>query len=329
MKKTTLVITSIADASHPVLRLFAAEAHRRGVRFIVIGDTKSPSDFHIDGCEHYSIARQMELGELARMLPTRHYARKNLGYLEAIRAGAEIIIESDDDNIPFEGFWTDRTMAAPARPVAASGWVNVYRYFTDRLVWPRGFSLEHIHDALPPAAALQAVTCPIQQGLVDDNPDVDAIFRLTLPLPFRFAAADSVALGAGSVCPFNSQNTTWFRDAFPLLYLPSHCSFRMTDIWRSFIAQRIAWNCGWSVLFHASTARQERNDHRLLKDFEDEIPGYLQNAAIVKMLAALDLKDGPENLLDNLERCYMALVRGGFIGADELPLVRAWSRELS
>jgi hypothetical protein len=76
--------------------------------------------------------------------------------------------------------------------------------------------------------------------LADENPDVDAIYRLTLPLPIIFNKANNVALGNNSFCPFYSQNRTWFKEAFPLLYLSSHCSFRMTDIWRSFVAQRIA-----------------------------------------------------------------------------------------
>ena len=54
---------------------------------------------------------------------------------------------------------------------------------------------------------------------------------------------------------------------YPLLYLPAYCSFRMTDIWRSFVAQRIAWENGWRLLFHGPTMEQERNVHDLMKDF--------------------------------------------------------------
>ncbi|MBV5271274.1 MAG: DUF288 domain-containing protein, partial [Afipia sp.] len=79
------------------------------------------------------------------------------------------------------------------------------------------------------------------------NPDVDAIYRLTLPLPQSFREEQPVALGRNVWCPFNSQNTTWWKEAAPLLYLPSFCSFRMTDIWRSFVAQRIAWENGWHI----------------------------------------------------------------------------------
>src|SRR6185436_15069807 len=125
---------------------------------------------------------------------------------------------------------------------------------------------------------------PIQQGLADENPDVDAVYRMTSSLPLSFNKRNPIVLDKNAWCPFNSQNTTWFKEAFPLLYLPSYCSFRMTDIWRSFVAQRIAWSCNWSILFHNATVRQERNEHSLIRDFEDEIPGYLNNARICKML---------------------------------------------
>lgn len=330
MNKVALIITSIANQSHPVLNQFAREARDHNVDFIVVGDTKSPADFSLDGCDFYSIERQNSLGyNVAKILPTRHYARKNIGYLAAIRNGIDVIIETDDDNIPLENFWTTRHPSQSAKLIENAGWVNVYRYFSDLNIWPRGFNLENLQDKVPQPEDLKPIYAPIQQGLADDNPDVDAIYRLTLPLPVTFHQGESIAIGKSSICPFNSQNTTWFKEAFPLLYLPSYCSFRMTDIWRSFIAQRIAWTCGWPILFHQSTVRQERNDHRLLKDFEDEISGYLNNANIVDTLSALRLRDGVENIFENLERCYAALTEKGYIGHEEMPLVRAWISDLT
>src|SRR5438270_335676 len=85
----------------------------------------------------------------------------------------------------------------------------------------------------PSTLERKEIYCPIQQGLADENPDVDAIYRLAFPLPLTFRTDRRIALGGSAWCPFNSQNTTWTREAFPLLYLPSYCSFRMTDIWRS------------------------------------------------------------------------------------------------
>lgn len=325
MRNTFLIITSIASSENPVLKMIAEQSGSLNIPFIVVGDEKSPRDFKLSGCDYYSKEHQETLPfDLAKKIPLNHYSRKNIGYLLAISKGADIIIETDDDNLPLEGFWKERMEIVDALLVREKGWVNVYQYFTDKPIWPRGFSLEHIKDILPEQEMESSVQCPIQQGLVDENPDVDAIYRLVLPLPFNFRKSKQVALGKNSICPFNSQNTTWFKDAFPLLYLPSYCSFRMTDIWRSFVAQRIAWTCGWSVLFHESTVRQERNDHRLMQDFFDEEPGYHNNARIVDALDSLLLRDGIQNVMSNMVRCYQELIRLELVGANEMSLLKAW-----
>ena len=176
-----------------------------------------------------------------------------------------------------------------------------------------------------PARELQ---CPIQQGLADDNPDVDAIYRLILPLPVRFRRDRRVALDRGVWCPFNSQNTAFWPEAYPLLYLPSYCSFRMTDIWRSFIAQRICWENDWRVLFHEPTVVQDRNEHNLMRDFRDELPGYLQNDNIREILELLPLRPGLEQIGANLQSCYQALVSASIIPETELPLLDAWLQDL-
>jgi len=325
MKNTFLIITSIANQEHPVLNQFAKETSKRGLPFIVIGDTKSPKEFNIEGCDFYSVKRQEALDfELVKELPLKHYARKNLGYLIAIAKGAEVIIETDDDNLPLDSFWEDRSREVKAHVLNDKSWVNVYKYFTDVQIWPRGFALENLQEKLPTLENQVVINSPIQQGLADENPDVDAIYRLTLPLPITFNKANSIALGNNSICPFNSQNTTWFKEAFPLLYLPSYCSFRMTDIWRSFVAQRISWTCGWSILFHQSTVWQERNEHNLMNDFNDEISGYSNNLRIMKSLNELDLKEGVEHIANNMILCYQKLIDLELVGAAEMNLLNAW-----
>lgn len=335
MSHTALVITSIAGPDFPALKLYAEECGKRNVPFIVIGDTKSPDSFHLPGCDFWSVERQLTLdSKLAPITPTRHYTRKNLGYLVALQNGAETIIETDDDNLPLdEAFWdfSSRTRSVEAYDVREEGWVNVYNHFSDKFIWPRGLPLEELQTPTRPLTEFEqhAVTCPIQQGLADENPDVDAVYRLTYPLPLNFKKGIRVALGNNAWCPFNSQNTFWFKEAMPLLYLPAHCSFRMTDIWRSFIAQRISWANGWSILFHESTVYQERNEHNLLKDFEDEIPGYLNNTKIGIALSELDLPAGHDHIYDNLIKCYDTMIGNGWVGKEEAPMVRAWCEDMS
>jgi hypothetical protein len=329
-EKIALVVTSIAEPNE-VLRTLALGCQAKGYEFIVIGDVASPADFQLQGCRFYGLQDQYETGlKLARLCPTKHYARKNLGYLLAIREGASLIVETDDDNSPSETFWDERQRRQSVGTLANHGWANVYRYFSDANIWPRGFPLDHVKDDLPAPTSFPVVECdcPIQQGLANENPDVDAIYRLVSSLPQSFRSG-RVALAEGSWCPFNSQNTTWWRDAFPLMYLPAYCSFRMTDIWRSFVAQRIAWTNDWSVLFHEPTVWQDRNEHDLMRDFRDEVPGYLHNKSICDQLAKLSLRSGVENLGENLQVCYEKLVSMELIDRKELQLVSAWLEDLA
>ena len=100
--KTTLIITSIA-APNAAMKIFAQETKNRNIDFIVIGDVKSPPDFKLDSCRFYSIDDQERLNyRLAKILPKKHYSRKNIGYLLAMES--DIIIETDDDNFPKNEF---------------------------------------------------------------------------------------------------------------------------------------------------------------------------------------------------------------------------------
>ncbi len=338
-----VVITTIQEPTDAV-----RELHRRlsesGGRLVVAGDANGPVSWDLPACDFLSLAHQRNSGfALADALPTGHYARKNIGYLYAIRSGADCIYETDDDNAPLDS-WAPRSenisKVRKTEPISgcqdfrlsgfSSQWVNVYRYFTDDpQIWPRGLPLKEIHsapsltsDLRPPTSDIRA---PIQQGLVNGSPDVDAVWRLTQDRPFEFEPRESVWLAAGLWCPFNTQSTWWFPAAFPLLYVPSHCSFRMCDIWKSFVAQRCLWAMGFGVVFHAPEVFQQRNEHNLMKDFEDEVPGYLNNSRLVEILDALKLSGIPS---DDLRTCYVALVKEGFFPKEELDLVDCWRADL-
>lgn len=328
--KIAVVITSISEPNR-VLREIAQQSKKRDHQFIVIGDESSPLTFELDGCNFYSLEQQVASGlKFAELCPRRHYARKNIGYLLAIKSKASVIIELDDDNIPRESFWFLRQRQQQVHTSENAGWVNVYSYFTEKNIWPRGFPLDAVQSQSPlwDSLNIERVDCPIQQGLADENPDVDAIYRLICPLPQNFRNDRRLALKSGTWCPFNSQNTTWWPDAYKLMYLPAYCSFRMTDIWRSFVAQRIAWINGWSILFHEPTVWQDRNKHDLMRDFSEEVPGYLYNRAICEALESLNLIAGTDKLGDNLFICYEKLVSMSLIKEQELSLLNAWLSDL-
>lgn len=327
-----LVVTSIARPT-PAMRNLAQGAKGRGISFICIGDEKSPDEFALEGCKFVSLLEQAELPfQITKYLPVRHYARKNIGYLLAMKAGAQRILETDDDNTPLADFWEARQKTVMGDLVAKSGWLNVYAFFTDDLVWPRGFPLEQVlrpSTRVSSNAVAGSFECPIQQGLANGDTDVDAIYRLTRNNRIEFRRRTTVVAEIGTWCPFNSQSTFWWPEAYSLMYLPSHCSFRTTDIWRSFVAQACLWANGWRVAFVGPVMRQDRNEHNLLRDFEQEVDGYLHNARIAERLIELDLKAGDEALFENLLRCYRCLAELELVGKHELRLLDAWLTDVS
>jgi hypothetical protein len=328
MNQLACVLTTIQPPTDQVRRLAAALAPH-GATLFVAGDSAGPAAYLDEGCRFLSIATQRaSRWRLAKVLGERHYARKNLAFLEAIASGAQCLYETDDDTFPNEA-WHLRDERVQAEEVRSGDWANVYRLFTDTLTWPRGLPLDAIHDPVARGDA-KAVHAPIQQGLIDGNTDVDAIWRLIWNADIAFdAGAPSVFLPQGRWCPFNSQSTWWWADAFPLLYLPFHCSFRMTDIWRGFVAQRCLWAMDAHLVFHAPDSFQVRNPHDLMVDFAKEVPGYLGNRQLVDVLAGLELAPGRDAVADNLRSCYRALVGAGIFPVAEMQLVDAFVADVA
>lgn len=321
------VITTIQKPTKSVL-LLAERMAEEGGTVLVLGDKKGPFEYPVSGpVELFTLESQNSLPfSLVPLLPVGHYTRKNIGYLVAMQRKTECLYETDDDNAPLQS-WSKRSLKTSACTVPTVRYCNAYRAFNDARIWPRGFPLDHITDSasVPPKVLKpSAVEAPIQQGLADGSPDVDAIWRLTDNSEFFFTPGPSIHLPKGTWCPFNSQSTWWWPVAYPLLYLPSFCTFRMTDIWRSFIAQRCLWELGYGMVFHAPEVLQERNEHNLLRDFEDEIPGYRRNGEFMDILTSLSLASGAGALTKNLLACYEALVAKEFFPAKELDLVKAW-----
>ena len=121
---------------------------------------------------------------LSQFLPWNNFARKNIGYMYAIKQGASLIWDFDDDNIN----------VVPIRLVNVVGYripcgnasnplFNPYPYFmvNETYTWPRGFPLEHIRDqqTVPKLCnSAQRRNIAVIQSLANIQPDVDASMRV-------------------------------------------------------------------------------------------------------------------------------------------------------
>jgi len=323
--KHSIVITTIFHPSDAV----KAYAGLPNTELIVAGDKKTPADWAWPGAKFLNDEDQNSVGPaLAKKLPYNHYCRKMFGYLAAAQSGADVVVDTDDDNLPkanwgFPGF--EGAYEVISEP---TGFVNIYQWFTNAPIWPRGLPLDLIKTQFKTDGARLAERCNIGiwQGLADDDPDVDAIYRLTSDRPCQFKSRSPLVLANGVVCPFNSQNTAVRRELFPLLYLPAHVTFRFTDILRGLVAQPIMWLSGFSLGFTEATVTQERNPHDYTKDFVSEIPMYLNCRRVIDVVSeAVSAKDSLES---NLHKAYVGLLHAGIVCGEEINSLEAWLSDL-
>jgi len=326
--KTSIIITTIQYPTEAVKSF--SKLVKDDCDLIVVGDLKTPGDWFFPQAKYFSFNRQDKLGfEITKYLPENHYSRKMIGYLLAISEGADVIIDTDDDNIPYPNWRFPSFSGQFPYLLDNHGFANVYSYYTQQKIWPRGFPLQKVNDrnSIINISDIQqnVVEIGIWQGLADEDPDVDAIYRLILNSPCYFAKKGELALGKNTVCPFNSQNTAFRRAVFPLLYLPTTVTFRFTDILRSIIAQPVLWHAGYRLGFTDPTVVQKRNEHDYLRDFESEIPCYLKVEEIFNL--AKSVASGSNSISDNLFAIYLALQKEKFVGTKELDILECWLRD--
>lgn len=320
--KKFVVVTSIFSPTTAIYRF----ASMKGWQLIVVGDKKTPKGWACDGVRYLADSDQTAAKfAIASALPWNHYSRKMIGYLDAIRAGAHIIVDTDDDNIPKPG-WGIPPFEGCFQHSQEEGYVNIYKYFSDDPVWPRGLPLRHVLSQKQPQEAPAQASIGVWQFLADEDPDVDAVYRLVLNKSIHFKEREPIVLRRGVICPFNSQNTAFRKETFPLLYLPAFVNFRFTDILRGLVAQPILWQFGYRLGFGGATVRQDRNKHDFMHDFIDEIPMHMHGEKIVSAVEESIL--GCNTIEEALMAAYGSLRDQGIIELCELELLSLWLEDL-
>ena len=321
--KKFVVITSINELNS-VMKKYASFPDWK---LILVGDRKGPKQINDDRIIFLDINKQAELGfEYYNCCPENHYSRKNIGYLYAISLGADIIAESDDDNLPKDDWGKDISFTFDNLKVFEKpNFFNVYSEFCDHDIWPRGFPLEYI--LVPHNTQSRKKNCNIGvwQYLADNNPDVDAIYRLTYETSTIFKECENFALAKHVYSPFNSQNTFWTRKSFPFMYLPESVTFRFTDILRGYVAQRLLWEENLLIGFGGASVWQDRNQHDLMQDFQEEIPMYINILEIVQILE--NIKFDRESL-ESLIQIYQVVLDYHIVKDSELEALKGWVNDL-
>merc|ERR1712048_91978 len=179
----------------------------------------------------------------------------------------------------------------------------------------------------------------VLQSTANHDPDVDAIYRLRHHLPVDFPddqgpanwAKATTVVPPQTMAPFNAQATLFTQKAFWGLLLPISVHGRVSDIWRSYIIQRLMWDVGLHVGFAEPWVQQIRNAHTYLADFQSELPLYLTAGGLIHFLVGWRPSTtitSTETLMSVIEELTIALYEIGIIEQVDVELQQAWLLDL-
>jgi hypothetical protein len=343
------VLTTINEPSLAVQNLVKAG----GWCLVVVGDLKGPMTYDVPGGKSDSLVfldapSQKQLAADSSFIadiPWNHFGRKNIAYLIAIARGAQVIWDFDDDNIvtansfppPIQDGSLDVIWAPRGTGQLGNASVlNIYPLFGCPVApcWPRGFPLSLLRADPPPRSEWtrngDSKKVVYLQSLANNDPDMDAIFRLTSLKPtgvyFNPPGPEALGLPPFVFCPANAQATLHRREAFWGLLLPMTVTGRVSDIWRSYLFQRLLWDTGGRMAFAPPLVRQDRNVHNFLADFNAERQLYLQTEKFLEFLGAW--RSAKASLPERMEDLWGAAYERGYLEAADLHSLRLWLHAL-
>ena len=164
----------------------------------------------------------------------------------------------------------------------------------------------------------------------NDDATVDAIFRLTRTLPVDFARAGAiVALAPGVYSPWNAQATLWRGSALWGSLLSITVPGRVSDIWRSYVVERLLWEVDRTVAFVSPFVTQYRNAHSYMKDFAEESDLYVKTTPLLAVLSGWTSPARSASLADAFIDIYHHLHRADIVGRLDVEVARAWVADLN
>lgn len=291
-----VIVTTTINPPTKAIKLFDALP---GWHLVVIGDHKTPPDYHVDNGTYLGPAEQEKIDKtLSDLIGWNCIQRRNFGLLVAQQMGAEVVAVVDDDNIPYDWWGNDLLIGRPVEarvfstslpafdPVGATNYPHL---------WHRGYPLQLLPRRDYSASSQKVVTAEVQADFWNGDPDVDAICRMQFAPNCMFDPA-VFPIAADAISPFNSQNTFLaghvLKDYFLFPYIG-----RMDDIWASYYVQAK----GATVVYAAPSVVQERNEHDLVADMKREYLGYENNLAILEAM-----RDDPDALFRFLPKQAVA-----------------------
>ena len=304
-------------------------------------------------------------GGYFRNLSTFHcLARKNVGFLFAIRSGARIIFDfdanivlkplSDGVTTPHPFFYKESmdssvymSKSMLVRFEGANSTSSSSRFFNPyphmgasiNPSWPRGFPLDELESTNRSIISMKINVGDIPfgnigviQSMCDRVCDNDAVYRMTFPNAdkLRFKKNPNITpflIPHNRYTPYNAQATTHLYSSFWGLYLPTTVPERVSDIWRSYITQRIMKEIGLYLVYTPPKISQNRIFPQPSKLMGEELELYQKTTSLIKFLD--EWESSALFLSERIYNLYSRLYENGFIGQRDVEAVNEWLRALS
>lgn len=289
----TTTIYSVSDALKKFLTF-------NDWNLIIVGDKKTPHEEYIELDKKYINVKYLtpeyqekNFKEMSDLIGWNTIQRRNIGFLQALKNGAEIIASVDDDNIPLDNW---------GKNIFIGKEVDVYYYKTDEIsfdpigvtnyknLWHRGFPVQLLHERDKKYKITRETIIPdIQADFWNGDPDIDAVCRLEHK-PMCFFDDKYFPMATNTFSPFNSQNTFFSRESLKK-YMVIPFIGRMDDIWSGYYLESL----GFKVVYNRATVFQDRNIQNLTNNMVNEFIGYENTLNLLK-----DLKEDSNRLFNYL-----------------------------
>jgi hypothetical protein len=251
-------------------------------KLIIVGDKKTPHTEYDNGNWIYLHPdyQQKTYPETSDLIGWNCIMRRNIGFLEAYKLGADIVASVDDDNIPYKE-WGEELLVGQDLPVKIFhnpiGVLDPLQLTNHPELWHRGFPIDRLYEKKTVTyTGIETKEVIFQVGLWDGDPDVDALCRLMFK-PTNLNLTINDTFSSDNYIPFNSQNTFIARKALPSYMVLPHVG-RSDDIWGGYIAEYIL---NTRPIFTKATTYQKRNEQHIYKNLDDELLGYRKTSRLL------------------------------------------------
>lgn len=311
---TTIRVPTLLESHVENLKVHGHEGEE--IDFIVIGDRKTPdvevrkigenikkAGYEFDYLDVGEQKRWLKsYPKIRRFIPYNTPLRRNLGYLRAAEREADLIVSLDDDNFASEDdFIAGHSIIGQEVNIktvrSENSWFNpcsMLKFNYPVPVYMRGFPYaKRWGDRVSEFYSSGKVA--LNMGLWLEDPDVDAVTNLNLPLKVTSFNSEQIMLAPGTFAPINTQNTAFAIHVLPSFYCVPYGTIhgiyvgRYDDVWGGMFAKKVIDHMNERVTIGRPLTIHRRNPHNLLKDLKFEFWGMILTEQLIQALESIKL----------------------------------------